>query len=75
MATDATPAEPAASSAATASVGVGGGVAARLDRLPVQIYHWRFVILAQLFWAACLMIDPLTERLYPAVRPMASPSA
>jgi MFS family permease len=67
VATDATPAEPSATSAATASLGVAGGVAARLDRLPVQPYHWRFVFLAQLFWAACLMIDPLTERLYPAV--------
>lgn len=65
MATDATPAEPP--SGLTASTGVAGGIAARLDRLPVQPYHWRYVFLAQLFWAACLMIDPLTERLYPAV--------
>ena len=67
MATDATPVDPTASSAPTADLEIAGGIAARLDRLPMQIYHWRFVILAQLFWAACLMIDPLTERLYPAV--------
>ena len=67
MATDATPVDPSATSTATESATIVGGVAARLDRLPVQLYHWRFVLLAQLFWAACLMIDPLTERLYPAV--------
>ena len=65
MAADPTPVEPPPNLAAT--TGVTGGIAARLDRLPLQPYHWRFVFLAQLFWAACLMIDPLTERLYPAV--------
>ncbi len=57
MAADPAPAERGASAAATASAGVAGGRAARLDQLPMQAYHWRFVILAQLFWAACLMID------------------
>ena len=67
MATDPTPVEPLSHLTATAGAGVIGGIAARLDRLPLQPYHWRFMFLAQVFWAACLMIDPLTERLYPAV--------
>jgi MFS family permease len=67
VATDATPAEPFSRPTATAGAGVVGGIAARLDRLPVQPYHWRYMFLAQGFWAACLMIDPLTLRLYPAV--------
>ena len=37
MATDATPAEPP--SGVSAPTGAGG-IAARLDRLPVQPYHW-----------------------------------
>ena len=65
VAADPTPVEPPPNLAAT--TGIAGGIAARLDRLPLQPYHWRFVFLAQLFWAACLMIDPLTERLSPAV--------
>lgn len=46
---------------------VVGSIAGRLDRLPVMVWQWRGVIVAQLFWAALLMMDALVLRLYPVV--------
>jgi hypothetical protein len=40
VATDATPAEPPSGVSAPAGAGVAGAIAARLDWLPVQPYHW-----------------------------------
>lgn len=46
-------------------VAVRGRIAARIDRLPLMAFHYRYAIITQLCWGIVFSTDLLIARLYP----------